>query len=302
MTQNGDITRRQWMAALMSFAAWPTLGVSGQRAEREPVPEGAGAPEDEAFWERVRAEFELSPERKNLVTVVRGVTTKAVRETIGAETERMNGFRSRAESTAELKKAVRKKAASFIGAPVDGVAPVRNTTEGVTTVLSNWPLERGDEILTSFAEHGAFYDTLHYRAARDGVVVRRFHYPAPAPSLSAVVEAVERAMTPRTRLVMLGQVVLTGQINPVRAITELVHARGAKLLVDGVLGIGHVSTDVAAMDCDFYAAGFHKWGCGPRATAVLYVRPELVERLPPLFGAYEEDELGRYRSLWTPRR
>jgi cysteine desulfurase/selenocysteine lyase len=179
------------------------------------------------------------------------------------------------------------------------VALVRNTTEGVTTVLSNWPLERGDEILTSSAEHGPFYDTLAYRAERDGVVIQRFHYPAPAPSLSAIVEAVERAMTPRTQLVMLGQVVLTGQINPVRAIADLVHSRGAKLLVDGVLGIGHVPTDVAAMDCDFYAAGFHKWGCGPRATAVFYVRPELLERLPPLFGANEEDERGLYRSLWN---
>jgi len=25
-----------------------------------------------------------------------------------------------------------------------------------------------------------------------------------------------------------------------------------------VLGIGHIPTDVSAMDCDFYAAGFHK--------------------------------------------
>jgi selenocysteine lyase/cysteine desulfurase len=91
---------------------------------------------------------------------------------------------------------------------------VRNTTEGVTTVLLNWPLERGDEILTSSAEHGPFYDTLAQRAARDGVTIRRFHYPAPARSLNEIVDAIDRALSPRTRLVMIGQVVLTGQINP----------------------------------------------------------------------------------------
>jgi selenocysteine lyase/cysteine desulfurase len=49
------------------------------------------------------------------------------------------------------------------------VALLRNTTEGVTTVLANWPLKAGDEILTSSAEHGPFYDTLARRAARDHI-------------------------------------------------------------------------------------------------------------------------------------
>jgi Aminotransferase class-V len=73
---------------------------------------------------------------------------------------------------------------------------------------------------------------------------------------------------------------------PVRPIADLVHSKGAKLLVDGVLGLGHVPTDLKAMDCDFYAAGFHKFACGPRATAVFYVRPNLVGQLPPLFGNF----------------
>jgi cysteine desulfurase/selenocysteine lyase len=147
--------------------------------------------------------------------------------------------------------------------------------------------------------HPIFYDTLAARAARDGVVIRRFHYPAPAASPGAIVDAIDRAMTARTRLVMIGQVVLTGQINPVPAMADVTHARGARLLVDGVLAVGHVPADVRAMDCDFYAAGFHKWGCGPRATAVFYVKPELVERLPPLFGAYRETDDGRFEPRWN---
>jgi selenocysteine lyase/cysteine desulfurase len=53
------------------------------------------------------------------------------------------------------------------------------------------------------------------------------------------------------------------------------------------------------MDCDFYSAGFHKWGCGPMATAVFYVRPGLVERLAPLFGAGRYDERRQYVSRWN---
>lgn len=274
------LSRREWIGTAMAFSAWPTLGAPTTRTTR--APESAGTPDDEAFWADVRAQFELSPDTANLVTVVRGVSTKQTRERIAADTERLNAFRP--APNANWKSEIRQKASAFIGAPTESVALVRNTTEGVATVLHNWPLRRGDEILTSSAEHGPFYGVLAQRAARDGVVVRRFHYPAPAPSFEAIVEAVDRAMTPRTRLVMIGQVVLTGQINPVRAIADRVHARGAKLLVDGVLAVGHVATDVGVMDCDFYAAGFHKWGCGPRATAVFYVRPELVEPLAPLFS------------------
>lgn len=249
---------------------------------------------DETFWTEVRAAFEQTPGQANLVTVVRGVTPRAVRELIAAESERLNAFRPRAVSDPDWKERVRAKAAAFIGAAASEVALLRNTTEGVTTVLLNWPLRPGDEILTSSTEHGPFYDTLAFRAARDGVVVRRFHLPAPALSLEAITDAVEAGMTPRTRLVMVGQMSLSGQILPVRAIAERVHARGARLLVDGVLALGQIPTDVEAMDCDFYAAGFHKLACGPRATAVFYVRPDLVAALPPLFGAVEED---RQRGL-----
>jgi selenocysteine lyase/cysteine desulfurase len=105
----------------------------------------------------------------------------------------------------------------------------------------------------------------------------------------SILEAIDRALTPRTRLVMIGHVVLLGQIDPVRAIANMVHSKGAKLLVDGVLGLGHIPADVKAMDCDFYAAGFHKFACGPRATAVFYVRPGLVAQLPPFFGCFDED-------------
>lgn len=292
------LTRRAWMGGVFGATFVSRLTAAGRLAQPMP-PLPAGGPEDEPFWKDVRARFELDPDRHNLVTVVRGVSTRAVRERVAAETERYNTFRPSSTPTSTLRQQVRGKVASFVNAPAEHVALVRNTTEGVTTVLANWPLERGDEILTSSAEHGPFYDTLAARAARDGIVVRRFHYPAPAPAVDAIVDAVERAMSTRTRLVMIGHVVLTGQVNPVRAIADVVHRRGAKLLVDGVLGIGHVETDVRAMDCDFYAAGFHKWGCAPRATAVFYVKPELVERLPPLFGSYGETDRGLPELRWN---
>ncbi len=297
-------TRRELLASAAALALIPDrlLSETSTSTLAHELERGAGRPAvdlaaDETFWTAVRQAFEQTPGQANLVTVVRGITPRKVRESIAAESERLNAFRPRALPDPDWRERVRAKAAAFIGAGAEEVALLRNTTEGVTTVLLNWPLQRGDEILTSSTEHGPFYDTLAFRAARDGVVVRRFHLPAPAPSPEAIAEAVEAGMTQRTRLVMVGQMSLTGQILPVRAIAERVHARGARLLVDGVLALGQMPTDVKAMDCDFYAAGFHKLACGPRATAVFYVRPALVEALPSLFGSIEED---RERGL-VPR-
>ena len=290
------LTRREMVRSTMAFAAWPTLHAG--TAKTIPVDSKAGA-NDEEYWGQVRSQFEWEAESTNLVTVVRGISTKHVRELATARATDLNSIDPRKVVTRGWKDAVRNKVAEFVGAAPENVALLRNTTEGVTTVLSNWPLKQGDEILTSSAEHGPFYDTLSQRAARDGVTIRRFHYPAPVTARDSILEAIERAMTPRTRLVMMGHIVLFGQINPVRAIADLVHARNAKLLVDGVLAIGHIPTDVKAMDCDFYAAGFHKFACGPRATAAFYVRPGLIEQLPSLFGEYSVDEHGIAQSKWN---
>ena len=293
------LTRREMVCSTMAFAAWPKLRSFASNAPRTLPANSHPAPEDEAYWSQVRSQFEWEPESSNLVTVVRGISPKHVRELAGSRATELNSIAPTKVVTRNWKQGIRQKVADFIGAPVENVALLRNTTEGVTTVLSNWPLKQGDEILTSSAEHGPFYDTLAQRAARDGVSVRRFHYPAPVASPQSIVDTIEQAMTPRTRLVMVGHIVLFGQINPARAIADLVHTRNAKLLADGVLAIGHIPTDVKAMDCDFYAAGFHKFACGPRATAVFYVRPGLVEQLPPLFGDYKTDEHGIAHLKWN---
>jgi kynureninase len=153
------VTRRALIGSAVAMGAWPSLRASAAQTSAP-----AGPSDDEAFWTDVRARFELDKDLTNLVTVVRGVTTRATRELIAAETARFNAFRPSVPPNPNWKQEVRAKVAAFIGAKAENVALVRNTTEGVTTVLANWPLARGDEILTSSAEHGPFYDKLASRA------------------------------------------------------------------------------------------------------------------------------------------
>ena len=74
-----------------------------------------------------------------------------------------------------------------------------------------------------------------------------------------------------------------GTINPVRQIIELAHRRGVPVLVDGAQAVPHMTVDVQALDCDFYAFSGHKL-FGPTGIGVLYGKATLLEAMPPYQG------------------
>ena len=76
---------------------------------------------------------------------------------------------------------------------------------------------------------------------------------------------------------------MLGTINPIRRITEIAHARGARVLVDGAQAAPHLDLDVQALGCDFYALSGHKM-YGPTGIGVLYGRSEVLEEMPPYQG------------------
>jgi selenocysteine lyase/cysteine desulfurase len=43
------------------------------------------------------------------------------------------------------------------------------------------------------------------------------------------------------------------------------------------------------MDCDYYAANLHKWGCGPSGSGILFIKRPLIASIPPLFGSVRFD-------------
>jgi L-cysteine/cystine lyase len=51
------------------------------------------------------------------------------------------------------------------------------------------------------------------------------------------------------------------------------------VLLDGAQGVGAIEVDVHALGCDAYAGAGQKWLCGPDGTGMLYLTPELLERL-----------------------
>src|SRR5205814_1779679 len=89
----------------------------------------------------------------------------------------------------------------------------------------------------------------------------------------ATLEAIDEALTERTRLVALSHVSFsTGARLPIERIATLAHSVGARVLVDGAQAVGAVPIDVHALDVDYYAWPGQKWLFGPEGTGALYVR------------------------------
>ena len=77
-----------------------------------------------------------------------------------------------------------------------------------------------------------------------------------------------------------------GTINPVREMTEMAHAAGALVLIDGAQAVPHVPVDVQALGADFYAFSGHKM-LGPMGSGALWARRELLEAMPPFLAGGE---------------
>jgi cysteine desulfurase/selenocysteine lyase len=97
-------------------------------------------------------------------------------------------------------------------------------------------------------------------------------------------DAFERAIGPRTRLVAVTHMSnALGTVTPVQEIVRRAHERGVPVLIDGSQAAYHMTVDVQALGCDFYAATGHKL-YGPTGIGVLYGRSDRLEAMPPFMG------------------
>jgi selenocysteine lyase/cysteine desulfurase len=169
-------------------------------------------------------------------------------------------FERRSQLNAQLRAAY----ARALGADASEVALTTCTSEGIATTVAGLQLGEGDEILTSDEEHPGLLGALGAARELRGVSIR-------AVPLGEVAAAVG----PRTRMVACSHV---GWMSGLLAPAELAQL-DVPVLLDGAQGVGAVPVDVRALGCDAYAGAGQKWLCGPDGLGMLYLSPELGERL-----------------------
>jgi selenocysteine lyase/cysteine desulfurase len=169
-------------------------------------------------------------------------------------------FERRAELSAELRSAY----ARALGVDAGEVALTTCTSEGMAQVIGGLELSRGDEIVTSDEEHPGLLGALAAARELRGVEVREVPFAELANGVGA-----------RTRLLACSHV---GWVSGSLAPAELAEL-DIPVLLDGAQGVGAVPIDLRALGCDAYAGAGQKWLCGPDGTGLLWVSPQLRERI-----------------------
>lgn len=212
--------------------------------------------------------------------------TQVPRECIAAVTdylERSNAnhggaFTASVETDALLDE-VHAAAADFLGAhdPDEVVfGPNMTTLTFAVSRALGRDLAPGDEIVVTRLDHDANVAPWLLLAEERGLTVRWLELGADQATLD--LDALDRAITPRTRIVAIGLASnALGTITDVGRVIEAAHAVGATSYVDAVHAAPHLPIDVATLRADLLVCSPYKF-FGPHL-GMLYGRRDLLERL-----------------------
>lgn len=195
------------------------------------------------------------------------------------------GVHTLSHRATELYEGARDKLCRFINATSRAeVVLTSGTTESINLVAQSYcrpMLQSGDQILITWLEHHSNIVPWQLVCEQTGAEL----IVAPINDRGEVeLDTLRALMTERVKLLAIGHVSnALGTVNPLHEIIADAKKLGITVLVDGAQGMPHMSVDVQALGCDFYAFSGHKM-FGPTGTGVLWGREALLEAMPPYKG------------------
>ncbi|MBL0226361.1 MAG: aminotransferase class V-fold PLP-dependent enzyme [Geobacteraceae bacterium] len=154
-----------------------------------------------------------------------------------------------------------------------------SATEALNMALRG-TLAPGDHVVTSSMEHNSLARPLH-QLEKQGVALTIVQ-AGPDGVIDPV--DVQRALTPRTRMIAIGHVSnVSGTIQPIEQFSAIAHAAGALFLLDAAQSAGSLPINVVSAGIDLLAVPGHKGLYGPQGTGLLYAASHIPLR-PLLAG------------------
>jgi cysteine desulfurase/selenocysteine lyase len=246
--------------------------------------------------EKFRADFPILRQKirgKPLVYLDNAATSQKPQSVINAITryyERDNanihrGVHFLSEHATEAHEAARTAIQNFLNAAHSKeIIFVRGATEAINLVAQTYGrvhVGAGDEVLITAMEHHSNIVPWQMLCEEKGAKLR----VAPiSDSGELLIDEFANLLGPRTKIAAVTHVSnALGSITPLRQMIELAHSRNIPVLVDGAQAVPHLTVDVQALDCDFYAFSGHKV-YGPTGIGVLYGKAALLDAMPPYQG------------------
>jgi len=242
---------------------------------------------DEEFWKGIRSGYKLSPDFINLESGYYNITPEATLEKYVQHIRSVNAQGAYYMRTVQFdnKKRIAARVARLVGCPEDTLVLTRNTTESLDTIISGFPWKAGDEAIFAIQDYGAMQDMFKQVARRQGIVLKVISLPTNPASDQEIVDLYANAITDKTKLIMVCHLVnITGQINPIRQICDMAHARGVEVMVDGAHAVAQFEFKISDLNCDYYGASLHKWLAVPLGVGILHVRRDKIAKIWPLLA------------------
>jgi isopenicillin-N epimerase len=245
---------------------------------------------DEQFWLSVRQQFLMPPELAVLNAANLCPSPAPVLEAMYRSTKDMDGdpsFDNRQKMSAG-KEETRRRVARFLQVTPEEIVLTRNTSEANNMVSSGLDLKAGDEVIVFADNHPSNNAAWTQKARRFGYSVTTIAQPTPHPGPEYYLDAVRKAITPRTRVLAFTHHTSTvGDVLPARELCRIARERGVMTLVDGACTFGMLDLDLSDIQPDFYSGSAHKWPCGPKEVGVLYVNARAHASIhPSIISAY----------------
>ena len=214
MTRGRGFSRRELLAssatAGLGLASAGRLGFAQGRREAGNGVERSqdldhlqpAGPASEAYWCKVRAQFSLRDDLAFLNTGTLGAVPRNVldvQERYSRELARdpSNNFRS-----SELA-SVRKRLAEFVNASPEEIALTHSTTEGLNLFAHGLDWNPGDEVLLGSQEHFSAHEAYQAMEQRRGIRIAQVEIPAQPDSVEQLASLYAKAITPRTKVLVL---------------------------------------------------------------------------------------------------
>jgi selenocysteine lyase/cysteine desulfurase len=270
---------------------------SGNRTPEE-------AAKDEDFWSEVRTAFSVD---RNIINLNNGYVSPSPRPVQDAlrryiEYSDMGPYHTMVNVLERQVEAVRRQLARAAGCDPEEMAITRNASESLENAQYGIDLKRGDEVLTTNQDYPRMLTTFQQRERREGIVLKTISFPVPPPSMDDLYQRFERAITPRTKLILFCHITnRTGQIFPVRRICQLARSRGIPAIVDGAHAFSHFPYKISDLDCDYYGTSLHKWTYAPIGTGFLYVRKSRIASTWSLMASGEKQagDIRKFEEIGT---
>jgi cysteine desulfurase/selenocysteine lyase len=238
---------------------------------------------------KLKEEFPLTKGRIYFDTAVTGAmpesTLKVIEAYTGDLTAMFRGERPWPSGLSEWgKKRLNSKKvfAEVVGGAEHCVAFVPNASSGINTAMNMLPFKRGTNIVAtdlSFPMCATVVNKQRERGAKPRFLKNRKGV--------VTIEQFEKAVNDKTVAVMVDQPSwFNGYLYNLKALSEVCHDHGAKLVVDGTQSIGSLAWEVDRWDVDFVACSTYKWLMGGpygQATGFLYVAEALIDEYQPVY-------------------